>query len=304
MELPPADQGRYRDTALADTKAILGHRGVVILVGLLALAATEASAFLSSNDLSTFEKVVLAAVAAGTGAFIILVPVVYIGALAAAPHRQRRFHVARAAQLEQAAVSQGEHERTEAQFAAALRAAELLPNAGSEALNLEWFRATKVLVADVFGELEGVKFDAPGGLEPRKERLDALAGQLREGARREPSKRWSERAELVGKFNDLLWEMNKEGDRLKDELLARTPDVGRAEVDAWLTELATVLDLMPDFTSATFNRYPVVAMMTAEYDGIDDPQINFAITLLDRRLPYISEVLFPLRNYVAAVKGT
>jgi hypothetical protein len=45
-------------------------------------------------------------------------------------------------------------------------------------------------------------------------------------------------------------------------------------------------------------------MMTAEYQGIDDPTINMAITLLDRRLPYISNVLYPLRNYVQAVSGT
>jgi hypothetical protein len=304
VELPPADQTRYRGTAGADTKAIIGHRSVVIIVGLVALAGTEASTFLSANELSTVEKIVLAALAAGVGAVIIILPLVYLGALVAAPHRQQRFKTRRVAELEQANASLGEHERTEAQFAAALRAAELLPNAGLEALDLEWFRATKVLVADVFGDLEGVKFDAQGGLEARQQRLDALAGRLGDGTLREPSKRWTERAKLIGKFNDLLWEMNKEGDRLKDELLAKEPDVGRANVDEWLDELQTVLNLLPDFFRHTFNSDPVGAMMTAEYQGIDDPTINMAITLLDRRLPYISNVLYPLRNYVQAVSGT
>jgi hypothetical protein len=63
--LPPADQPRYRDTAWADTRAVLGHRAVVILVAVVALAGTEASAFLSANELSVAEKIVLAALGAG-----------------------------------------------------------------------------------------------------------------------------------------------------------------------------------------------------------------------------------------------
>lgn len=74
VELQDADQQRYRDTAWADTKAILGDRLVVVLIALVALAGTEASAFLSSNELTTFEKVVLAALAAGVGALVILWP--------------------------------------------------------------------------------------------------------------------------------------------------------------------------------------------------------------------------------------
>jgi hypothetical protein len=304
VELPDADQSRYRDTALADTKAILGDRLVVVLVALIALAGTEASAFLSSNELSTFERVVLAALAAGVGALVVLFPLIYLGALVAAPHRQRKFQAARAAELEQAAASSHEHTRAEAQFAAALRAAELLPNANVEALDLEWFRATKALVADVFGELDGVKFDAPGGLDARRERLDLLAGRLGDGTLREPSRRWTERARGVGKFNDLLWEINNEGNRLRDELLAKKPGVGAGDVDGWLDALQEVLDVMPDFFRYTFDRDPIAATISGTYEGVSDPAINMAITRLDRRLPYIGHVLYPLRNYVQAVGGT
>jgi hypothetical protein len=105
VKLPDADQRRYRETALADTKAILGHRFVVVLIALVALAGTEASAFLSSNELSTFEKLLLAGLAAGVGVLLILGPIVYAGSLVAAPHRQRKQARAELAKLTGAAAS-------------------------------------------------------------------------------------------------------------------------------------------------------------------------------------------------------
>jgi hypothetical protein len=279
-----------------------GQVGLVLLVvGVLGAAAATWMA--QANDL---DKLATAewAVGIGLGMPFAICGVILFGVWRRTLRQQREDARTEARKARAEVAEQATHIDAEAQFAAALRAAELLPNAGLEALSLEWFRATKVLVADVFGELEGVKFDAPGGLEVRRERLDVLAGRLGDGTLREPSKRWTERAKLIGKFNDLLWEMNKEGNRLKDELLAKEPGVGRSDVDAWLNELQEVLHLMPDFFRHTFNSDPIAAMMIAEYEGIDDPAINLAITLLDRRLPYISSVLYPLRNYVQAISGT
>ena len=87
VKLPPADQPNYRETALSDTRAILRHWVIVVVISVLTLAASIIAAV--GSDFSAFEKVVLAAVGAGVGTLIFLGPVVYLGTLIAAPHRQR-----------------------------------------------------------------------------------------------------------------------------------------------------------------------------------------------------------------------
>lgn len=87
VELPPADQAHYRETAFSDTRAILRHWTIVAVVATLTLAASIIAAV--GSHFSVFEKIVLAAVGAGVGALIVLGPIVYLATLATAPHRQR-----------------------------------------------------------------------------------------------------------------------------------------------------------------------------------------------------------------------
>lgn len=88
LDLKPATQARYRDTAQQDARTILRHTAIVSAVGLVTLAASITLAV--ASELSLFPKVLLAALGAGVGALIFLVPVVYLASLALAPHRQRR----------------------------------------------------------------------------------------------------------------------------------------------------------------------------------------------------------------------
>jgi hypothetical protein len=87
VELEPATHPRYRDTAWSDTRAIIRHRAIVVAVAVVTLAASIAGAL--DSTLSVPLKVMLAALGAGVGSFVILVPLVYCASLAAAPHRQR-----------------------------------------------------------------------------------------------------------------------------------------------------------------------------------------------------------------------
>jgi hypothetical protein len=303
VPLPPADQARYRETAWADTKAILGHRSVVILVAVVALAGTEASTFLSATELGVFEKIVIAALAAGVGVLIVLVPILYLGALAAAPHRQQQFRTKQLDALERQRATDTDHERTEAQFAGAIRVAtDVLPYTDVEAIRLSWFRTTKSLVGDVFGPLEAARLDSRLEVEARRERLEELADRLRD-SERAPSSHWDDHMTRVERFRQLLHEMEKAGEALKARMMAKEEGVGLADAQHWLSELHDVLDLMPDFTQYTYAHDPVVAAMTVEYEGIDDPEINRALTLLDRRLMYIPDVLPPLRTYLWALTG-
>src|SRR5438128_123129 len=91
--LPAADHPRYRDTAKTDTGAIRRDRSVVISVWVLTLAAAEATAFLATQKLTWLETAGLAALAAGVAA-VLVIPIIYLGALAAAPHRQQKFKAA------------------------------------------------------------------------------------------------------------------------------------------------------------------------------------------------------------------
>lgn len=87
IKVEPATQVRYRDTALCDTRAILRSRPLVTIVAAAAVAASILVAL--TTELPVFLKALLAAVAAGAGALVVLFPVVFLATLAVAPHRQR-----------------------------------------------------------------------------------------------------------------------------------------------------------------------------------------------------------------------
>ena len=88
VELGPATQMRYRDTALSDTRAVLQNRAAVAVVASMTVAASIAASV--TSDLPVVAKVILAAVGAGIGTVVILGPIVFLATLAAAPHRQLR----------------------------------------------------------------------------------------------------------------------------------------------------------------------------------------------------------------------
>ena len=96
VELGPATQMRYRDTALSDTRAVLQNRAAVAVVASMTVAASIAASV--TSDLPVVAKVILAAVGAGIGTVVILGPIVFLATLAAAPHRQRNEARSRAQQ--------------------------------------------------------------------------------------------------------------------------------------------------------------------------------------------------------------
>jgi hypothetical protein len=85
--LAPASQPRYRDTALADTKAVLKHRMIVATGSLVALAGGIVTAV--ESELSIGVKIGIVVVGSSVGAAALLGPVVLCGALVCAPYRQR-----------------------------------------------------------------------------------------------------------------------------------------------------------------------------------------------------------------------
>ncbi len=101
VKFEPAHHERYRETALSDTKAILKHWALVGVVALVTLGASIIAAI--ESNLTTFAKVLLAALGAGVGSLLILGPVVYFASLAAAPHRQRNHARAEVRSLRKAA---------------------------------------------------------------------------------------------------------------------------------------------------------------------------------------------------------
>jgi hypothetical protein len=301
VELPPADQSRYRDTARADTGAIRRQRPVVVVVGIITLAAAEATAFLAVQKLTGLEKAGLAALAAGVGAVLVL-PIIYACALVGAPHRQQKWKAAKIAGLESEHASRERQERTEGQFAAAILAGDEITrfDEAGVPLVIAWLDATRDLVADTFGELQAARLAARRDVAARRARLDELAEELHTGDRHFPSESWVVHLVQVNAFYEALQDIIRAGADLRGDLIRKVPEVGRPQVDAWLNELEGVLDLMPGFGPLTCAAGAAGAIGWT-YEGIDDDEINLAITLIDRRLPYLQRIVPPLRAYRAAV---
>jgi hypothetical protein len=87
VNLPAADQPRYRDTALSDFAIIVHHWTFYAAVGLLTAAATIVTA--EDSKLHGVLKIVLLLIGAGIGAAVGVGLLTLLGALAVAPHRQR-----------------------------------------------------------------------------------------------------------------------------------------------------------------------------------------------------------------------
>ena len=260
VELSPADQARYRDTAASDTRAILRHWTIVAVVAVLTLAASIIGAI--DSHLSTFLKVVLAAAGAGVGTFIILGPLVYLASLAVAPHRQRKHLRAEGERLIAKAVTGADHEKTKEQFASAIRAGQALGGLPIEGAPLvaDWMARTEVLVKETLGELEAALVASKTGLDHRREQIRELGAQVGAGPLLRPSDSWDRYVFVMGVARDSVVHYAREGQNIRAMFFEGedlTQQEARQWVDAWLREVRKTLDLAP----------PLRTMATSPWQG-------------------------------------